>query len=243
MTPGTTDFSLGNGWDSAPAKFRDQVVNVGDTERWISGIAGAALLVLGLEKRRWRRIAWPLGGSLISRAITGSCPVNRAIGRNNARPGGKSSKVASLEEGRGTRVERFIVVDRSPEDLYRFWRDFTNLPRFMENLESVTILDEDRSHWIAKGPAGTRVEWDATIHNEIEDELIAWRSLPGSEVNQAGSVHFVPTGDGQTEVRVVLRYRAPAGKLGEAVAKLLGDDPARQIADDLRRFKQVVEAG
>lgn len=238
MTSATSDFLLGRN----TRKSHDHVVNVGNTERWISGLAGAALLVLGLEKRRWRRIAWPLGGSLISRAVTGSCPVNRAIGRNTATNHGRSSPVASLDAGSGTRVERSIVVDRSPGDVFHFWRDFTNLPRFMDNLESVTILDEDRSRWVAKGPAGTRVEWDATIHNEIEEELIAWRSLPGSEVDQAGSVHFEPTRDGQTEVRVVLRYRAPAGKLGEAVAKLLGDDPAQQIADDLRRFKQVVEA-
>ncbi len=135
-----------------------------------------------------------------------------------------------------------MVVDRSPEDLFQFWRNFTNLPRFMDNLEAVTILDEDRSHWIAKGPAGARVEWDAAIHNEIEDELIAWRSLPGSDVDQAGSVHFIPTTNGKTEVRVVLRYRPRSGKLGETVAKLLGENPAQQIADDLRRFKQVVEA-
>ena len=135
-----------------------------------------------------------------------------------------------------------MLVDGSPEDLFRFWRNFTNLPRFMDNLEAVTILDEDRSHWVAKGPAGTRVEWDATIHNEIEPELIAWRSLPGADVDQVGSVHFVPAGGGMTEVRVVLRYRPPAGKRGNVVAKLFGEDPARQIADDLRRFKQVVEA-
>ena len=86
------------------------------------------------------------------------------------------------------------------------------------------------------------MEWDAEVHNEIPDELIAWRSLPGSEVDQAGSVHFTPTGEG-TDVRVVLRYAAPAGKLGDAVARLLGDDPSQQIADDLRRLKQVMETG
>jgi uncharacterized membrane protein len=87
------------------------------------------------------------------------------------------------------------------------------------------------------------VEWDATIHNEIDDELIAWRSLPGSDVNNAGSVHFTPIGDGSsTEVLVVLSYEPPAGKLGAAVAKLLGEEPSKQVDDDLRRLKQVMEA-
>ena len=105
------------------------------------------------------------------------------------------------------------------------------------------MLDGRRSRWVAKGPLGTRVEWDAEIHNEIPDELIAWRSLPGSDIDQAGSVHFMPGHGGTTEVRVVLRYAAPAGKVGEAIGHLLGEDPGQQIADDLRRFKQVMEAG
>jgi uncharacterized membrane protein len=113
----------------------------------------------------------------------------------------------------------------------------------MDHLESVTVLDESRSHWIAKGPAGTRVEWDAEIHNEVPNQVIAWRSLPGSEVANAGSVYFIPTENGDTEVRVVMRYHPPAGRLGAAIAGLLGEEPSRQIAEDLRRLKQVVEAG
>jgi len=242
MTSATAHISLDQ-WGNPPhPSVESGGVNVGDSERWISGVAGAALLVVGLRRPRWRRILWPLGGSLVGRAVTGRCAVNGAIGRNTARPAGRTSSVASLRSGGGTRVERSVLVDRSPKDLFRFWRNFTNLPRFMDNLEAVTILDEDRSHWVAKGPAGTRVEWDATIHNEIEFELIAWRSLPGADVDQAGSVHFVPAGGGMTEVRVVLHYRPPAGKVGDVVAKLFGEDPARQIANDLRRFKQVVEA-
>ncbi|HKT60704.1 MAG TPA: SRPBCC family protein [Gemmatimonadales bacterium] len=216
-------------------------VNVGRTERWISGIAGALLLGYGLRRPRYRPFLAPLGIGLIGRAVSGRSLVNRALGRNSARGGG-SSPVASLESGEGTRIDRTVFIARSAGDLYRFWRQFDTLPRFMENLESVTVVDPRRSHWVAKGPLGARVEWDAEVHNEIPNELIAWRSLPGSEVDQAGSVHFTPTGNG-TEVRVVLRYAAPAGKVGDAVARLLGDDPSGQIADDLRRFKQVMEAG
>ena len=242
MTSATGDTSLDE-WDALPEKSpAKRGINVGETERWISGIAGTALFVAGLRKPRWRRVLWPVGGSLVGRAVTGRCAVNRAIGRDSARAAGRTSPVASLAAGSGTRVERSVLVDRSAADLFRFWRNFTNLPRFMDNLETVTILDENRSHWVAKGPAGTRVEWDAAIHNEIEPELIAWRSLPGADVEQAGSVHFVPAPGDMTEVRVVLRYRPRAGKVGDVVARLFGEDPARQIGDDLRRFKQVMEA-
>lgn len=223
-------------------RWDDSGINVGETERIVSAIAGVALLAVGLRRPRWRRMLWPIGGSLIGRAVTGRSTVNYLLGRDTA-GGHRTSPVASLEAGAGTRIERSVMVARPAEELYHFWRDFTNLPRFMDNLESVRVIDEDQSHWVAKGPAGMRVEWDAAIHNEIEGELIAWRSLPGADVDQAGSVHFVPVGEGMTEVRVVLRYRPRGGKVSDAVAKLLGDDPDEQVRDDLRRFKQVVEAG
>jgi uncharacterized membrane protein len=217
-------------------------INVGRTERIVSGVAAAAVAAVAVRRKRLRPLLFPLAGSLISRAVTGRCSVNRALGRNSAR-GDRVSPVASVPRGEGIKVEKSVVVNRPAQELYRFWRDFENLPRFMDHLESVTVLDENRSHWVAKAPAGTKVEWDATIHNEIENELIAWRSLPNADVNNAGSVHFTPIGSGDaTEVRVVLSYEPPAGKLGAAVAKLFGEEPATQVEDDLRRFKQVMEA-
>jgi uncharacterized membrane protein len=215
----------------------DDGINVGKTERLVSGVAGAAVIALALRRKRLRGLLFPLGGSLLSRAVTGRCPVNRALGRNTA----KRNRARPVARGEGIRVERTITVNRPREEVYHFWRQLENLPRFMDHLESVTVLDEDRSHWVAKGPAGTKVEWDASIQDEIENELIAWRSLPGSDIDNAGSVHFIPAGDG-TEVRVVLRYDLPAGKVGAAAAKLLGEEPELQIEEDLRRFKQVVEA-
>lgn len=216
-------------------------INVGRTERLVSGLAGAAVIALALRRKRLRPFLLPLGGNLIARAVSGRCPVNRALGRNTAQ-GERVSPVASVARGQGVKVEQSVVVNRPAGELYRFWRQLENLPRFMDHLESVTMSDENRSHWVAKAPAGTKVEWDATIHNEIEDELIAWRSLPGSDVDNAGSVHFTPFGQ-STEVRVVLSYDPPAGKIGVAVAKLLGEEPSRQMEDDLRRLKQVMEAG
>lgn len=209
-------------------------VNVGDGARWVTGIVGAALIGYSLGRGRLRGVLVPIGLGLIGRAVTG---------RLNPARRERRAAVASLEAGEGTRLEQTVVIARPRDELFQFWRRFDNLPRFMDNLESVTVLDGRRSHWVAKGPLGTRVEWDAEIHNEIPDELIAWRSLPGSDVDQAGSVHFMPGSGGGTEVRVVLRYAAPAGKIGEAIGHVLGEDPRQQIADDLRRFKQVMEAG
>jgi uncharacterized membrane protein len=228
-------------WENLRRPEVDDSINVGKTERVISGVAAAAVAVVGLRRKRLRPLLLPLAGSLLSRAVTGRCAVNRALGRNTAR-GGRVSPVASVRRGEGIKVERSVVVNRPVHEVYQFWRNFENLPRFMDHLESVTVLDETRSHWIARAPAGTRVEWDAAIHNEIDNELIAWRSLPGSDINHAGSVHFTPASQGGTEVRVVLSYEPPAGKLGAAVAKVLGEEPAQQVEDDLRRFKQVMEA-
>jgi len=137
-----------------------------------------------------------------------------------------------------------VTINRPPEDLYRFWRNFENLPRFMRHLESVSETGAGRSHWVAKAPAGSTVEWDAEIYNEKEGEMIAWRTLEGADVASAGSVHFeeAPGGRG-TLMRVVLKYDPPAGKLGAIIARLFGENPEQQIAEDLGRFKQLMETG
>ena len=218
--------------------------SVGKTERLVSGLAGVVLVALSLRKRRLRPILFPVATGLIARALTGRGPTKRALGRLTRRGEERGDPVASVGRGQGTRVEQSVTINRPVLEVYRFWRNFENLPRFMDHLEAVTVIDETRSHWVAKGPAGTRAEWDAVIHNEIDDELIAWRSLPGSEINNAGSVRFTPSADGAgTEVRVVLSYEPPAGKVGVAFAKLLGEEPSKQVADDLRRLKQVMDVG
>jgi uncharacterized membrane protein len=217
-------------------------VNVGQGERWISGIVGAALVGFSMGRKRLRAVLVPLGGALIGRAVTGRCEVNRMLGRNSASDQGRTGTIADLERGGGIKLEQAVVIERPRDELFQFWRNFENLPRFMDNLESVTILGPRRSHWVAKGPAGTRVEWDAEIEQEIENELISWRSLPGADVDQVGSVHFSPVHNGGTEVRVILRYAPLAGKLGDSVGHVVGEDPEQQVADDLRRFKQVMDA-
>lgn len=145
---------------------------------------------------------------------------------------------------REVHIETSIAIDKSPAELYAFWRDFKNLPIFMKNLEAVTELDSVRSHWIAKGPAGTRVEWEAEIYNEIENELIAWRSLENADVVNAGSVRFQPGSVGHgTFVRVTMNYNPPAGKVGASLAQFVGAEPGQMIKEDLRRLKQFLEAG
>ena len=219
-------------------------VNVGTAERVVSAVAGAALVLVAARRRRAAHFLIPLAGSLLLRGITGRCTVNRAIGRNSARREQAASPVASVARGEGIKVERSLTIERPSEELFAFWRDFENLPRFMEHLESVTVLTPLRSRWTVRAPAGTRVSWDAEIHNEVPDQLIAWRSLPGADVPNAGSVHFPPrAGGAAAEVRVVLSYEPPAGRVGAALAKLFGEEPHRQVDEDLRRFKQVMESG
>jgi uncharacterized membrane protein len=145
---------------------------------------------------------------------------------------------------RGVNVEEVVTINAPAAQLYRFWRNLEQLPRFMDHLVSVREYDERRSHWVAKAPGRRTVEWDAEIINEIPGELLAWRTLEGSDVVSAGSVRFKPASHGRgTEVHVRLQYDPPAGKLGATVAWLLGHEPSQVIREDLRRFKQLLEAG
>lgn len=142
------------------------------------------------------------------------------------------------------RLTASTVIDRSREELYRFWRDFSNLPRFMKHVRQVDLHDERRSHWIATGPADATVEWDAEITEDLPHESIAWRSIDGTVIDQAGTVRFEPAiGNRGTIVTVDLEYRLPLGTVGAAVAAWFGKDPRQTVNMDLRRFKQMMETG
>jgi len=216
--------------------------NVGEVERLASLVAGGALALYGLARRTPGSLVLALFcGGLLYRGATGRCPAYQALGVNTAE---KHPASTAVPAGHGLKVSRSIIVLRPASELYRYWRNFENLPRVMRHLETVDVLSPTRSHWVAKGPLGIRFEWEAEVLSEKENELIAWRSLEGSEVDTAGSVHFVPARTGQaTEVKVVLKYNPPAGKVGAALAKLLGDAPEQQIEEDLRTFKWVMEIG
>lgn len=146
--------------------------------------------------------------------------------------------------GGGIRVAAGVTVSRSATEAYDFWRDFSRLPTFMTHLESVKASDDGTSHWTANGPAGSTVEWDAVIVEDVPGELLSWRSAEGADVPNSGTVRFGPAPGGRgTEVRVELSYDPPAGALGAVLARLLGEEPNQQVTDDLRRFKQVIETG
>jgi uncharacterized membrane protein len=144
----------------------------------------------------------------------------------------------------GLTLQAAITVRRPREEVYGFWGDLENLPRFMVHLRSVTVMDERRSHWVAMAPTGRAVEWDAQIVEDRPGELISWRSTGGATVRNSGFVRFADAPGGRgTEVRVELRYDPPGGVVGAAFARLLGEHPDQQVRDDLRRFKQVMETG
>ena len=213
-------------------------VNVGHTERALTGVAAAALALYGLRRKGTAGISLAAaGGFLAWRAASGHCPAYQLAGVDTARP--HSTKEA-LGGSRGVHVLERVTIARPVTEVYRFWRDFSNLPRFMRHLQSVSD-DGRRSHWVARGPVGMAVEWDAEIVHEVENKLIGWRSLEGADVASAGSVNFDEAPGGGTEVRVKLQYQPPAGKAGALVAQWLGADPATQIREDLQRLKAILE--
>jgi len=223
-------------------------VNVAGAERWASAIGGAALTAFGIKQLKDRSPAGAAmaaaGSALIYRGATGYCPMYAAAGIRTASEHDRDGTRVALSGSGGVNVEEVIIVNASPGQLYLFWRNFEQLPSFMDHLVVVTQIDALRSHWVARAPMGRTVEWDAEIINEIDSELIGWRTVPGSDVVSAGSVRFKRAAGGRgTEVRVRLQYDPPAGRIGAAIASLLGHDPSQTIREDLRRFKQLIEAG
>jgi uncharacterized membrane protein len=202
---------------------------------WFSiGLGVAQLLAPRAGGVRRNRLAWTAAVAGIT--VLGAVASTRS---------GNRGKTTGIEGAAGdVYVDRALTVNRSPDECYRFWRDFENFPRFMQHLESVVVMSETRSHWIATGPAGTRVEWDAEIVAEEPGKLLAWSSDEGSDIDHAGIVRFeeAPGGRG-TIVHVELQYSPPGGTAGALIAKLFGEEPEQQIADDLRRFKQLLETG
>jgi uncharacterized membrane protein len=150
----------------------------------------------------------------------------------------------SQENSRMLQVSKSITVKRSRQEVYGFWRELENLPRFMIHLKSVAKTGDRTSHWVANAPAGTTVEWDAEIVEDRSGELLSWTSVAGSDVPNRGTVRFTDApADRGTEVRVELEYEPPIGSAGALIAKLFGEEPSQQITDDMRRFKQVMETG
>jgi uncharacterized membrane protein len=222
-------------------------INVAPAERWTSSLAGAGLTAIGIRRLADREpvagaALTAIGGYLLYRGALGHCLVYEATGLRTSH--GSNATRDQLSGQRGVNVEETVTINRGQDELYGAWKDFAQLPKFMRNLVSVEPRTNGRSHWVARGPAGKTVEWDAEIINEVPNSLIAWQTTPDSTVVSAGSVHFTQAAGGRgTEVRVRLQYEPPAGKLGSAVAWILGSEPSQTIREDLRRFKQWMETG
>ena len=240
-----TNIGQGIGTAEGAGEKSGSSVNVGQTERWISALGGGALALYGVTRGSLGGIALALvGAALVQRGYSGHCNLYEAVGYSTGGDSGlRNSENVSVPAERGTKVEKSVTINRPASALYSFWRNFENLPLFMNHLESVRSIGGERTHWVAKAPAGMTVEWDAEVYNEKPNELIAWRTLEGSQVSSAGSVRFEEAPNGGTEVRVSLKYDPPGGKLGSLVARLFRENPERQMEEDLGRFKQLMETG
>lgn len=220
------------------AKMPD--TNVGEAERWLSLVGGGTLVAYGLARRNSAGFGLAaLGGSLLWRGATGHCPMYQTLGMNTS----ERSSRAGVPYELGIRVDHEIRVNKPVDEVYSFWRELSNLPRFMDHLESVKVVNDRLSHWTAKGPAGISVEWDAEIINDVPGKVIGWRSLEGSDVDNGGSVRFEDLGGTATALKVSMQYNPPAGQLGEWVARMFGENPKKTVAEDLQRFKELMETG
>jgi uncharacterized membrane protein len=217
-------------------------INVGEVERWASAIGGTLLVAHGLRRGSFGGLALALiGGGLVYRGVTGHCEVYQAlnIDTSDKHP---ASDTGHIHEG--VLVEHSVTIDRPARELYAFWHDVENAPRFMSQVRSVRKDAEGRTHWVATGPLGRTYEWDSEIINDEPGRLIAWKSLPGADLDHAGSVRFEPAPDGRgTVVTLEMNYEPIAGALGLTVAKILGQDPDQIASENLGDFKRLMEAG
>jgi uncharacterized membrane protein len=219
-----------------------EMPSLGDLERWGSLAAAGLLLTYGVSRRGTPGLCLAASAlPLAYRGLFGRWPpglerlTSGRLGRN---------ALAELAGHRGVHVRESVRLEKPVEEVYRFWRRLENLPRFMSHLERVECFDDTHSHWVARGPANLRVEWDAEIINEVENRVIGWRSLPGSDVVSAGSVNFEAVRQGRgTQLSLHLQYAPPAGQVGVAMATVIGGEPGQIIREDLRRLKQLLEAG
>jgi uncharacterized membrane protein len=215
-----------------------QGLSVKDIKR-VLPFAGAVMVLFGLVRRTpFSFLVALAGGGLVYQSA------RQLLGQDSRWkiPEKGLPTLRTLAQGQGIRIEKEVTIDRPADELYRYWRNLENLPNVMSFLERVDVINPQHSHWVAKAPAGMVVEWDAEIINEVENQLIGWRSTDGADVSNAGSVHFEPAPSGHgTVVRVHLKYDPPAGQLGALVAKLYGTDPDQTVEQDLRRFKHRME--
>ena len=215
--------------------------NINRTEQVGSAVIGSALVMSGLRRGGASGLLSSLiGGALLYRGMTGHCHGYSLVGVDTSH----RNYPTSVPAQQGVKIEQSIIVNRKPEELFVFWKNLENLPAVFRHLDSVKVTNETHSHWVARGPFNRLFEWDAELFNVREPELIAWRSLPGSQVDSAGSVRFQALGHNRgTSLTVSLKYNPPAGKLGAAIASMLGQGMEQELDEDLRQFKSRMETG
>ncbi len=212
--------------------------NLGRWERIGSVAAGAGLIYMARRQPRMGRGSQVLGAGLVARGVTGTCVVKRALtgaGRD------RHDTRHQLGGPAGIHVRESIIVSRPADEVYRFWRDYGNLARFLEFVERVDDLGDGRSHWVVRGPGGASYEWDAETITDEPGERIAWKSVGEADVVSAGSVIFRPLGSEQTQIAVHFQYAPPGGSVGRGLAALFGQDPNMQVREDLGRLRFILE--
>ncbi|HEY0017806.1 MAG TPA: SRPBCC family protein [Longimicrobium sp.] len=221
-------------------------VNVGTVERWASMFGGGYLAGAGIKKGgAGGALMGLVGAILLHRGATGHCNVYTALGVDTSSTGARPADGAMPATGAaaGVRLEASITVNRMAEELYAYWRDFTNAPSYMDRIISVRALDDRRSLWTAEGPRGAAIEWMSDLTEDVPNRRIAWHSLPGSDLPNRGSVEFTPGRLGETTVRHTLEFDPPGGMVGEAIARVMQGMTKEMVQADLRRFKTLMEAG
>jgi uncharacterized membrane protein len=218
-----------------------RTVNIHPIERCASVVGGTLLAAAGLRRRsRGGGLMVLAGSEMLRRGMTGRSFLYQALG-TRTRSTGQGAKTTSVPYELGERGRALIRIERPRSEVFAFWRDLRNLPQFMKHLKSIKVLDSKHSHWVAQGPAGKSLEWNAEIITESPNKLIGWRSVKGSTVDSAGSVHFEDTPGGGTEVTVEFQYNLPAGSAGALIARLFGRDAQAEMQTDLMRLKYLLE--
>jgi uncharacterized membrane protein len=238
---------------SASDRLGESVTRIGDTVSRFGGSASRMLAATGARGDWTQAVRSPtmLGGGLLGLySLMRRSPLRMAIGvaglvllaRSASNMPLRSMIQRGTSAGRTYDIEKSIWIDAAPEEVYDLWTNYENFPRFMSHVIAVRDLGHRRSHWVVQGPAGTRLEWDAVLTEQSRPHRLAWRSEPGAEIPQSGSVTFEPSRSG-TLATVRMSYTPPAGAIGHGLAMLLGADPERQMEDDLARMKTFIERG
>ncbi len=229
-----------------PKRVASTRKNVGDTERLLSAMGGGALALAGMRRRGVGGFALAaLGAALVHRGATGRCAVYDALGMSTAdgEPNGLTGAAATVNARRAVKVEHAVTIAAARVEVYDFWRNFDNHPRFMTHVAEVTPLVDGRTRYTAR-VAGQELTWTSEIVRDIPGELLSWKALAGSDLLHAGSVNFRDTGDGLgTVVTLAMDYEPIGGRAGHAFSRLLGVSPEQIVRDDLSRFRELMERG